>query len=293
MPTLLIADDNAVDRELARRSVAEIEGLAILEVADGEEALAAIAESAPDLVLTDLRMPGIDGLELVRQVQARFPVVPVILMTSRGSEQIAVEALSAGAVSYVPKGELPEALAETVEQALGIAAARRDREQVLRYLEAAESRFELDNDPELISPLVAYLQDDLARLGFADDQVRSQIGTALLEAISNAMIHGNLEVSSELRANGTERYHALIAERRAREPWASRRVHVVAERLPGRVAYRIRDEGPGFDIHELPDPTRPESMLKARGRGLFLIQAFMDEVEHNESGNEIRLTKSA
>ena len=65
----------------------------------------------------------------------------------------------------------------------------------------------------------------------------------------------------------------------------------VARQRPGRVRYKIRDEGPGFDITRLPDPTRPETMLRAEGRGLFLIHAFMDEVTHNESGNEIRMTK--
>ena len=59
------------------------------------------------------------------------------------------------------------------------------------------------------------------------------------------------------------------------------------------MTYVIRDEGVGFDTSQLPDPTRPDTMLKAQGRGLFLIQAFMDEVEHNAAGNEIRLTKRA
>ena len=293
MPKLLIIDDEAVDRELARRCVASIEELEILEAENGEQGLAIIAESAPDVILTDLRMPIVDGLSLVRQVSERFPLVSVILMTSRGSEKIASEALSAGAASYVPKAYLTELLKGTLEQALSRAEAQSERAHVLRYLDSSESRFELTNDLALISPFVAYLQDDLARLGFADDQVRSQIGTALLEALSNAMIHGNLEVSSDLRADDSTPYQQLIEERRLSEPWSSRRVHCTARQSPKEVNYLIRDEGPGFDASQLPDPTRPETMLKARGRGLYLIHAFMDEVEHNEAGNQIQLTKWA
>ena len=210
MPTLLIVDDEAVDRELARRCVASIEELEILEAEDGEQGLAIITDSAPDVVLTDLRMPNVDGLSLVRHVSERFPLVSVILMTSRGSEKIASEALSAGAASYVPKAYLTELLKGTLEQALSRVEAQRERAHVLRYLDSSESRFELTNDLALISPFVAYLQDDLARLGFADEQVRSQIGTALLEALSNAMIHGNLEVSSDLRADDSAPYQQLI-----------------------------------------------------------------------------------
>ena len=293
MPTLLIVDDEAVDRELARRCVASIEELEILEAENGEQGLDIIADSAPDVVLTDLRMPIVDGLSLVRQVSERFPLASVILMTSRGSEKIASEALSAGAASYVPKDYLTELLKGTLEQALSRVEAQRERADVLRYLDSSESRFELTNELALISPFVAYLQDDLARLGFADEQVRSQIGSALLEALSNAMIHGNLEVSSDLRADDSTPYQQLIDDRCLSEPWASRRVHCTAKQSPKGVSYLIRDEGPGFDASQLPDPTRPETMLKARGRGLYLIHAFMDEVEHNEAGNQIQLTKWA
>ena len=293
MPTLLIVDDNAVDREAAGRCVASIAELEILEAENGEEALAVIAEKAPDVVLTDLRMPVLDGLSLVRQVTEDHPLVSMILMTSRGSEQIATEALLAGAASYVPKADLKDLLCPTVEQVLMIAAARRERAHVLRYLDSSESRFELANDPALIAPLVAYLQDDLARMGFADDHVRSQIGTALLEALSNAMVHGNLEVSSDLRTGDSGPYRELIEERRRSEPWSARRIYCSAQQSPGRVHYVIRDEGPGFDYSQLPDPTRPETMLKAQGRGLYLIHAFMDEVHHNDLGNQIEMTKRA
>ncbi len=290
---LLIVDDNPVDRELAVRSVRSLESLEVLEAENGEQALALLAEHAPDLVLTDLRMPEMDGLTLVQQVRERFPLVPVILMTAQGSEQIAARALQAGAASYVPKADLPKFLAEAVQQQLAMSLARRERAGVLSYLRSSEVRFELVTDPGLISPLVAYLQDDLVRTGFGDDQIRSQIGIALFEALSNAMIHGNLEVSSELRGEGSEPYHRLIEERRQAEPWASRRVYCRAERSAAGVGYVVRDEGPGFDRSSYPDPTDAGNMLKAQGRGLFLIHAFMDEVEYNEAGNELRLFKRA
>ncbi len=293
MARMLIVDDDPVDRELAGRSIQSIADLEVLEAGDGQQAMESCLRDAPDLVLTDLRMPNLDGLSLVRELRQRLPLVPVILMTARGSEQIAAEALAAGAVSYVPKADVGELLAEIVEQALAISTARRERAEVLRYFKSSQSRFELANDIGLISPLVAYLQDDLERIGFADEQARSQIGTALAEAISNAMIHGNLEVSSELRKEGSEPYRRLIAERSRAEPWTRRLVYCSAEQSPARVRYVIRDEGAGFDRSSLPDPTSPESMLKPRGRGLFLMHAFVDAVEYNETGNEVRLTKLA
>lgn len=293
MPRLLIVDDDPVDRELAARCLDSIADLEVLEAENGKEALEMIARRPPDVVLTDLRMPEVDGLTLVRQTRERFPLLPVVLMTAQGSEKIASKALLEGAASYVPKADLVEFLAETVQQMVGVSQARHERAEIVRYLESSESRFRLANDPALIAPLVAYLQDDLERCGFADQQVRSQIGTALHESLSNSMIHGNLEVSSDLRKDGTAPFRRLIRERRRTEPWASRRVYCSARTSTDSACYIVRDEGPGFDRSTLPDPTSPESILKAQGRGLFLMYAFMDEVVHNEAGNEVRLTKWA
>jgi anti-sigma regulatory factor (Ser/Thr protein kinase) len=66
----------------------------------------------------------------------------------------------------------------------------------------------------------------------------------------------------------------------------------VSERLdPSQVTYVIRDEGEGFDLSQVPDPTDPDNLLKASGRGLMLIKTFMDEVTFNGVGNEITMVK--
>jgi CheY-like chemotaxis protein len=293
MPSILLVDDDLLDRELARQCLSGIEGLRLREAGDGEEALAAIAAEPPDLVLTDLRMPRVDGLELVARAREVAPAVPVILMTSQGSEKVAVQALQAGAASYVPKRTIVADLADTVLQVLEVAEASRRRQQVLHYLERSEMHFVLDNELESIPPLVAFLQDDLARLGFADASVRARLGMALLEALSNAMVHGNLEVGSDLRGREIEAYRGLIRERRGVEPYASRRVHCTARRLANRVDYVVRDQGRGFDTSRLPDPTAPENLMQVSGRGLLLIRTFMDQVAFEGGGTKLTMTKLA
>jgi len=291
MPTILIVDDDDVDRELAGRCLREVEDLELLYADNGEGALEAFADTAPDLVLTDLRMPGMDGLKLVQQLHDDHPLIPVLLMTSFGNEKIAVRALKAGATSYVPKDDLETDLLDTVEQVLEMVDARRSQTTVLGYLKRREMRFELENDLKLISPLAGYVQESLERLGFGTDSVRTQIGMSLMEALSNAIIHGNLEVGSELRVSGTRPYYALIEQRRHEEPYSSRLVRCVARESPDQVEYTILDEGPGFDHASLPDPTSPEGVVRAQGRGLMLIQMFMDEVEYNDRGNQIVIRK--
>ena len=152
MPRILIVDDEDIDREAAQRYLRPLEALEVFLATEGNQALELVASHAPDLMLTDLRMPGMDGLELVEHMRSEYPLVPVILMTSQGNERIAVQALQAGAASYVPKRELKEELVDTVLQVLEVAEARQSRSKLLGYLQVRETSFDLENDPGQLLP---------------------------------------------------------------------------------------------------------------------------------------------
>ena len=93
MSTVLVVDDTAVDRKLASRLLEKSGVLRVLDADGGQRALEIIAEQLPDVVVTDLQMPEMDGLQLVTAVQERFPEIPVVLMTAHGSEDNAALAL--------------------------------------------------------------------------------------------------------------------------------------------------------------------------------------------------------
>lgn len=293
MMKILIVDDNDVDRELARRCLAEIGDLEIRQASGGEEALEIAARELPDVVLTDLRMPGITGLELVERLADEHPLVPAVLMTSQGNEQIAVEALHAGAVNYVPKADLAFSLADTIEQTLAMVEARRSRHRVLRFLTGCDTRFELVNDPKLINPLAAFVEEGLERLGFGSKALRSQVGVCLTEAIANAMVHGNLEVDGALRRDDRDAFDRQVRERRDQEPYASRRVRCEAHESLTEIRYTVADEGPGFDVDTLPDPTDAANLLAVSGRGVMLMRTIMDEVTFADGGSTVTLCKHA
>ena len=299
MSKVLIVDDSPVDRRLAgkllesRADSQSPTGITVTYASNGKEALEAMTRETPDAVLTDLQMPEMNGLDLVIQVRSRFPLVPIILMTAHGSEELAVRALQSGAASYVPKRELSRDLLETVEGVIEMASTRRDQKRLMESLEHTESHFVLTNDPSLIPPLVSYLKDNVFRMSGSDDTGLIQTTMALREALLNAMEHGNLQLDSALRENDDHSYHQLARERRAMKPYSDRRVHVTTRETKSEAIYVIRDEGPGFDTSKLPDPTDPVNIEKRSGRGLLLMRAFMSEVRHNKQGNEVTLVRRA
>ena len=133
MPTVLVVDDSPIDRQLVGGLLKQDTDWTVTYAGDGAAALDSIRTSPPDIVVTDLQMPEMTGLELVIAVRKSFAQVPVVLMTGKGSEEIAVEALHAGAASYVPKRALATMLVDTV-----LARARIDGE-----LAAATARFQV------------------------------------------------------------------------------------------------------------------------------------------------------
>lgn len=291
MATVLVVDDSAVDRRLVGGLLEKDSDLTLSYAVDGTDAMGKIEEAPPELVLTDLVMPEMDGLTLVATVKARFPLVPVILMTSKGSEELAVQALQAGAASYVPKHTLATRLADTVRNVLAVSNRQRSHSRLMGSMTRSHSCFELENDSALIGPLIAYVQEDCGHLNLYDDSEGTRVGVALEEALANALYHGNLEVDSELRESDDSTYWKLAEERTKIEPFKHRRIHVSVDLSRDEAVITIGDEGPGFDPSKLPDPTDPANLEMASGRGILLMRTFMTEVRYNENGNVVTLIK--
>lgn len=291
MSTVLVVDDSEIEREIAGTLLGRLSSVTVEFASDGNAALAAIAASAPEIVITDLHMPGMGGLELVTALRHSHPGIPVILMTAFGSEETAADALRQGAASYVPKVNLARDLAPTVARTLELWRAAGTDEVVQEMLVETRRHFVLENDPDLVAPLVASLAEDVQQYWGCESQESMLISVALHEAVSNALHHGNLEVDSALREDGMDRYLEAIEVRRRTSPYAERRIHVETRLTRDRATFVIRDDGPGFDRASIPDPTDPANLLKASGRGLVLMQTFMDEVQINDVGNEVTLVK--
>lgn len=288
---LLVVDDSATQLTHLRMLL-EKSGYRTTTASNGEQALELARANTFDLVVTDLEMPGMSGLDLVMMLNMEQPHLPVVLTTSRGSEELAVEALQAGAASYVPKRNLAKTLSDTIERTLSVADSEQERLSFAQYIRQVSVELELANDDTLLQQILARLEAPLIELGIVTEATRMHIGIALDEALRNAMIHGNLEVPSSLRDHEcSSAYPDLIQERLKDPQYAARRVRVSLTANQDEARFVITDEGPGFCVSDLPDPTDPDNWEEVSGRGMLLIRSFMDEVCHNAKGNQITMKK--
>ncbi|MCA9084469.1 MAG: response regulator [Planctomycetaceae bacterium] len=293
MVSILLVDDSATDRARLAGLLSQATQHQVSTAANGAEALRRISEQNVDLVLTDLLMPELDGLQLVKTLRTSRPDLPVILMTGAGSEEIAVQAMRAGAASYVNKGTAVQWLTENINRVLSAWEESVSQAEVLTSLTQDDYEFSLSNDRSLMSSTARFLRYTVQRIGLCSENTLPRIGVALEEALLNACLHGNLELDSKLREGDGLEFERLVQERSSLEPWMGRRVFVRATIDETQMKVQITDEGPGFDPSTLPDPTDPENLLKPHGRGIVMMRLFLDDVHWNDSGNQVTLVKFA
>ncbi len=114
---VLIVDDHAIVRKGIRALLSEVDGFEVVgEAGNGQEAVLAAEESSPDVVLMDLLMPGMDGIEATRQITSRQPKTRILVLTSFAADTKVFPAIKAGALGYLLKDSSPEELVRAIRQ---------------------------------------------------------------------------------------------------------------------------------------------------------------------------------
>jgi len=291
MPMLLIADDSELDRmvivELLKKEPLD---WLVEQVASAEEAVRLMKEIAFDVVITDVLMEGMSGLELLNHVHRQPRKVPVIVVSGQDTRDAAIAALQNGATNYIPKNSLPALLGETVRQVLDAASAEKDYQRLIATADEMRFRFKLNNDLSLIRPLISMIQQMALGMSVLSNEDTTRLGIALDEAIVNAICHGNLELSHDEMSYVRRHLHAkcpidVVEQRRMLAPYDSRCVYVASLITREGVKVSVRDDGKGFALGSVDQ--------EQLGRGVTLIQNLVDKATFNEAGNEITLLKRA
>ena len=207
---ILVVDDQPVNLRVVS-SLLSRQGYDVVLAGSGDEALTRYQESAPDLILLDMIMPGMDGFELLKALQALpGPTAPVVFVTAAQDRDMLLRAFDAGVVDYVTKPFLPEELLARVNAHIGLKLARDRLERVAR------ERQELVNlvAHDLKNPLssVLFASDILRQEGCRTERVPHYL-EVIHESASDALgyIRHYLETSAGI-ANGQSHASASLAE---------------------------------------------------------------------------------
>lgn len=295
MARVLLVEDSAT-QAVEIRMLLEEGHHEVLHVANGLKALEVLEKEPIELVITDLEMPEMNGLELVEAMKADFEHIPAVLVTARGSEELASKALQRGAAGYVPKTQLQTLLNDTIVDVLGVIRTDASFAKLISTLQKNVFVFDLPNDSTLISPLVGLLMQVVSGMELISGIELTRMGVALEHALVNAMYRGNLALGPSV----TPPHRAivyddattnLIESRKISEPYKDRLVHVEASASKDEIRILIRDQGKGFNTSEIPVGGDPKLLDTESGRGLVLMASFTDELIFNEKGNEVTLVK--
>jgi CheY-like chemotaxis protein len=294
MPTILIVDDSPVDRVLVEGLLRADKSLRAVTASDGADALSRVGELEPDLVITDLQMPEMDGLQLVTAMKIHYPEVPVLLITAHGSEELAIRALEQGAASYVPKSQLGDKLLESAQRVLALSRSDRSYQRLTACMDAADFRFTLGHETELFQRLVELVQQIAVSMGLCDVAGQVRLGMALEEALSYMQLRGNMELSDEQLQEvhmHTDAGLQIVEQRRATAPFRDRKLRVACQIKPHEARLTITHAGPALPVPLRGAAGSSPELEAASDRSLVLMRAFLDDVQFSRTGNEVLLIK--
>jgi CheY-like chemotaxis protein len=271
---LLIVDDDPSIHELIQAMLAG-QGWETESASSGEEALARLETNTYDVLLADILMPGMDGLELLGQLRARYPATPVVMMTVKNTPDHVLGSLRREAAAYISKPFTRDGLFSLLQNA----SSNSVRGDDIKILSDQPNWISLQLRCQIatadrLSQFVRELPSDL------DPDQREQIATAFRELLMNAVEHGG-----HLDPNKT--------------------VDLSYIRTARSIVYYIRDPGDGFSMNTLAHaaiantPEEPFRHLELRremgirpgGFGLLMTKSFADELIYSAKGNEVILIK--
>lgn len=222
-----------------------------------DEAVRLIESENFDLVVTDL-----DGEHLASASSDNVTCLPEAVPNSRSN----IKAFKICVSNYKTEKFTEDELKNFIETTLDYKAKFVDQKEVVQNLRE-KIEFEIPSILSLMHGVLDYLMQRVEKIGVVNTE-KSNLFIALDEAFVNAVKHGNKFDAGKL-------------------------VRIAAEISAKEARFTVEDEGEGFNVAEIPDPTNVENLFKTSGRGVLIIHNVMDEVKYNERGNRLEMIKKS
>jgi YesN/AraC family two-component response regulator len=287
---ILIVEDDYGSREFLY-SLIKLEGFDVEMAVNGEEGLEKHASYHPDLIICDIQMPKMDGLEMLSHLRKDKSDTFFIITTAFGSEDYAIDALRLGANNYLKKPIDKKSLIGLIKKYQSIIEHRLLTKKAEGKIIEKELKIVFETHIEHVSAIVSQLLSEIS-VPFEDSE-RTNIELGLDELITNSIEHGNLGISFEekVRASDTNSIAELYREKMNNPDLIKRKIYINFSQKNGYCEWIVTDEGEGFDWRSIPDPTQGAQLMELNGRGIFITNFLFDEMEYLGNGNQVRVKK--
>lgn len=293
--SVLIVDDEAIIRNVLQRKLEQTTTYNVHTADDGDVGLEIFKQEKVDLVITDLLMPRMNGIEMLRELKGIEPGVPVIIITGYGTLEDAIEAIHLGAEDFITKPFDINHVLETIDKTFRKLAEETDQREVIKFIANENIQLEVPTNIDLLNTVINYIFSHLKARWLVSDEDLHDVKVCLYEALTNAFEHGNLGISgtkkNELLKQSQQAWREYLVERCASTECQAARIHIRLEISEEQMAVTVRDEGSGFDHRSRMQETDTEEIFRVHGRGLLLIQSLMDELEFSDAGNQLKMIK--
>ncbi|MBF0239264.1 MAG: response regulator [SAR324 cluster bacterium] len=265
----------------------------ILEAENGKVALQLMENQAVDMVITDVKMPVMDGLTLLKKIRIKNKEIPVIVTSAHGDESIILEALRGGATTFFRKPSSLSVIEDTLRSIFGFIHEQKALRINYENLDYLCCEMHLQSDITLMASTSQCLLQYFYNSHYISQVVSIQ--TVFYELLANAIEHGNWEINGEEKrlAQTEGNWDKLVKERTQNPQYLERQVHIRLEYTPMEATFTITDEGNGFDWRQIPDAFSEDAILWENGRGLILSKIYCKSLSYNDKGNEVTFVIAA
>lgn len=286
---VLVVEDDYSSRELLRICI-EKEGYQCQTANDGIDGFNLFKKYNPDLIISDVRMPHMNGIELLESIRKISKDVIIVFITGHGNEELALQALQLGANNYLKKPVDITEIKTITNRYYDVIKSKALQSNIVDLIRHREMEIEIDSDMNLVQSLANYLSEKTGN--FFDSKERMRIELGLNELLINAIEHGNWEISYDEKNQALldDRISDLYKAKREHPDNLQKKVLVKYKQSEKFCEWIITDDGKGFDWKLIPNPSNAQ-LTRINGRGILLSKLQFDEFEYIGKGNIVRIKK--
>ncbi|MGK5095151.1 response regulator [Deltaproteobacteria bacterium TL4] len=284
----LLVDDEPYIRDFLSKVLGR-NSICTHQASNGQEALEVLKQQHIDLIITDVRMPFMDGIQLTRQVRKEYPEMPIVVLSGFTDEEMVIAALRGGANNFLNKPVDHHEFLHVILPLVAIIEQRRTQIFDYRLLQKLSGEICLGNDLKAIPATVDFLVQHLKTGPYTSRLHGLKIG--LQEMLVNAIEHGNLAITNAEKEEALEKgtFEKLLQERLEVKEYQSRKVSIQYEFTPAKALFKIIDAGKGFDWLKFADEFGQSRLMAKSGKGILFARLYCDEVHYDEKGTQVSL----